>query len=154
VATRTATVWLELNAVLSIAPAVSNAQVEGYLGAFRAQAEALIGGYVAAAPAGAQASLQSVGWRLEVGGGFGGTRPRDVEVDLTVVVQVKDSITDAQVWQFLAGYWSDGKAALSSVVANAPAAAEAQVLGWDHWSGFKAGRVRRGTPRWRQARYY
>ncbi len=120
--------YLKLVARLSIRPNVSESQIRGYLADTKPKLDARLNTLVGNAPPVAQATLDDTRIKLKVGPYGPGLW--EIYPKMSLTVTVADGITEQQVLGYLEGYWNQAKIDLRTLVANAPAGANAQILSW------------------------
>ena len=122
------TIRLKTVAWLSIRDNVIENQIRGYLADIRSQMRDRIDTLVAAAPSAATASLVNTEFRLKVTN-FG---PGEWELypKMVLTVSVASNITLTQVLNFLENYYDQFKSDMKTLIANAPAGANAQITEW------------------------
>ena len=119
---------LKVVAWLSIREFVIENQIRGYLADARPKMLTRVAALVAAAPPAANASLDDTQFKLKVTSVEAGVW--ELYPKMVIFVSVADNITRTQVRNFLEDYWDQFKADLRTLVANAPAGANAQITDW------------------------
>ena len=119
---------MKIVAYLSIRDDITEGQIRSYLVTYDAAFSGRISALVSSAPAVAEAVYNGTQFKLKVDSSIPGQweiYPKGI-----ISVTVADGITLAQVRNYLESFWDQFKTDLKALVANAPAAVNAEITEW------------------------
>ena len=121
---------LEIILIMETPSSTTEVEVRESVSGYRAQADSALTDRVSAAPPPAAASLVGTEWHFDVSGS---PARWEVELEMTVMVEVADGVTAQQAFNMLAPYYQDAKDFVREIVRGPTTrrrARNARILKW------------------------